>query len=79
MDMVRNVNVTVRGDVRRLQLNQGDRVVACFRERLPLTAIRDVKLALETHFPRNEVLVICGIESLAILPPDVDVPTRIAE
>lgn len=77
MQEIDRVKVTVHGEVRRLALNPGDQVVVCFRERLPLTAIREVKRELETYFPRNAVLVIAGVETLAVLPAGKDVPQRI--
>ena len=77
MQEVRNVKITVAGDVRRLRLEHGDQVVVCFRERLPITAIREVKRELETYVPRNSVLVIAGVESMAVLPAGQDVPHRL--
>jgi len=79
MDMVRNVEVTLKGDVRRLQLTPGDRIVCCFRERLPITAINDVKNHLQHVFPRTEVIVLAGIESFAVIPATDDVVKRVVD
>jgi len=75
MQEVGHVKLTVTGDIRRLRLEHGDRVVITFRERLPITAIRDVKKQLETYFPRNEVMIIAGIEAIAILRAGDDLAT----
>lgn len=76
MDLIKNVEVTVKGDVRRLDLQPGDKIVCCFRERLPITAIKDVKIQLETYFPRTEVLIVAGVEYFGVIPADADLVKR---
>ena len=79
MDLVKNVEVTIKGDVRRLETKPGDRLVCCFRERLPVTAIADVQRQLEAYFPRTQVLVVAGVEWFGVIPSEADVVKRLAE
>lgn len=79
MDLVKNVEVTIKGDVRMLKTKPGDRIVCCFRERLPITAISDVQKQLESYFPMTRVLVVAGVEFFGLIPAESDVVKRAAE
>lgn len=79
MELVKHVEVTIKGEIRRLNPKPGDRLVLTFRERLPITAIHDVKRQLEHYFPHTEVLVIAGVEVMALIPSDADVLKRVQD
>lgn len=63
--------MTVQGDVRRLQVKPGDRVLVTFSDRLDRNAVQTVKEQIQTLFPRNEVVVLCG-GTMAVLPAGGD-------
>ena len=79
MELVRQVEVTIKGEVRRLVTKPGDRLVVTFRERIPITAIRDVKRQLEHYFPHTEVLIIAGVETFMVIPAEADVVKRVVD
>lgn len=71
------VEITYKGDVKRLELAMGDKLLICFDERLPRQHILDVRENLQQLFPRNEVLVLAGVGAVAIIPGNADSPVRI--
>ena len=78
MDMVSNVEVTIKGDLRRIGAKPGETLLLGFRERLPITAMADVKRKLEHDLPGVRVEIVAGLEFAAIVPAGSDVIKRIS-
>jgi hypothetical protein len=55
---VTKVDLTVRGDVRRLRLAKGDRVVVTIAAVLSPAMLALTRQQLEEMFPKNEVLIL---------------------
>jgi len=71
------VEVEVKGDIRVLKVNPGDRIVVTFRERtLSRDRIGAVQQQLQKLFPLNEVLIMAGVEDVRIIRHGSDVPSR---
>lgn len=75
--MDNTVKVEIKGSVRALHLNHGDRIIVSFRERnISRSQIAEVRQKLQAIFPLNEVIVLAGVHDVWVQPAGSDLPYR---
>ena len=61
------IELTVRGDIRKLRLEKGDKVVITAKEYLTADTLKEMRRQLEQIFPMNEVVLMVGGSRLNIV------------
>jgi hypothetical protein len=58
--MTEKIELLVRGDIRRLHLEPGDRVVITVNDYLTADTVKQMRKQLELMFPKNRVIFMVG-------------------
>lgn len=58
--MTEKVELLVRGDIRRLHLEPGDKIVVTVSDYLTSDTIKNMRRQLELMFPKNRVIFMVG-------------------
>ena len=68
--MAEKVELTVRGDIRRLNLDPGDKVIVTVKDYLTSDTIKNMRKQLELMFPKNPVVFMVGGARINVVDRD---------
>lgn len=68
--MAEKVELTVRGDIRRLHLDPGDKVIVTVKDYLTSDTIKNMRKQLELMFPKNPVVFMVGGARINVVDRD---------
>jgi hypothetical protein len=58
--MTQKIELLVRGDIRRLHLEPGDRIIVTVNDYLTVDTVKEMRKQLELMFPNNQVIFMVG-------------------
>lgn len=65
--MNENIELTVRGEIRKLHLEPGDKVIVTVKDYLTSDTIKNMRRQLELMFPQNRIVFMVGGARLDIV------------